>query len=206
MKFSIIIILIIIAVTFYLINLYTSYAENIYIKSALDNNTYVIRNSHNKTVEFLQNSADTLASINIKMETLINYLVKKYAQDPNNNYWVNKLRENYKPYMVSEAANDPRYTTYTIDKTDMRVCLRTRDSKEELYDLNLLMYVVLHESAHMGNYSPDGIPIIGHDLEFKNIFITLVKEAIQLGLYKYEDYAKNPKSYCGLILSSQIIG
>jgi hypothetical protein len=204
MKFSIIFILI--AIIFYLINLYTSYSENTYIKSTVDNNTYIIRNSHNKSVEFLQNSANTLASINIKMETLINYLVKKYAQDTNNNYWVNKLRENYKPYMVSEAANDPRYTTYTIDKTDMRVCLRTRDSKEDLYDLNLLMYVVLHESAHMGNYSPDGIPIIGHGIEFKNIFIILVKEAIQLGLYKYEDYSKNPKSYCGLVLSSQIIG
>jgi hypothetical protein len=204
MKFSIIFILI--AIIFYLINLYTSYSENTYIKSTVDNNTYIIRNSHNKSVEFLQNSANTLASINIKMETLINYLVKKYAQDTNNNYWVNKLRENYKPYMVSEAANDPRYTTYTIDKTDMRVCLRTRDSKEDLYDLNLLMYVVLHESAHMGNYSPDVIPIIGHGIEFKNIFIILVKEAIQLGLYKYEDYSKNPKSYCGLVLSSQIIG
>ena len=68
------------------------------------------------------------------------------------------------------------------------------------------MYVVLHESSHMGNYSPDGTPIIGHGDEFKRIFVILVKEAIELGLYKYEDYAKNPKSYCGITLVSQIIG
>ena len=122
MKFSIIFILILIAVTFYLINLYTSYSENTYIKSTLDNNTYIIRNSHNKSAEFLENSANTLALINIKMDILINYLVKKYEKDPGNNYWINKLRKNYKPYMISEAAVNKLYTTYTIDKTDMRVC------------------------------------------------------------------------------------
>lgn len=205
MRYSILLVLIIIFIIFYLINLYINYGDVSYVKSTIDNNTYIIRNSYKKDLEFLTNSANTLASINIRMENLIESLNTKYINDINNYYWVKKLKDNYKPYMISEAANDNRYTTYTIDKTDMRICLRTRDALEELYDLNLLMYVVLHEASHMANYSSDGIAIIGHGQEFKSIFSILVNQAILLGLYKYENYSKNPKSYCGLILSSSIV-
>jgi hypothetical protein len=107
--------------------------------------------------------------------------------------------------MISEAAIDPRYTTYTVDKQNMHICLRTRNSEEKIYDMNTLMYVVLHESAHLANYSPDGSAIIGHGVEFKMVFRFLVEQSIKLGLYNYVDYANIPQPYCGIVINSNIL-
>jgi predicted SprT family Zn-dependent metalloprotease len=87
----------------------------------------------------------------------------------------------------------------------MRICLRTRDAHEKIYDIDLLMYVVLHELAHVCNYTRYGIPIQGHGNEFKNIFKFLVEEAVSAGLYVYTDYSKSPVNYCNMILSSSIL-
>ena len=107
--------------------------------------------------------------------------------------------------ILSEAAIDERYTTYTVDKQDMHVCLRTRDKMENIYDINLLMYVILHELAHLCNYDDLGNPIQGHGSEFKKIFKTLVKESIKLGIYNYQNYNESPVEYCGIIINSHIL-
>ena len=165
----------------------------------------MIRRGHNKSPEFLRNSANTLAKVNMKVEKLIDHLEKKYSSDTSKNYFIAKLKRNYNPYMISEAEVDPRYTTYTVDKQDMHICLRTRDKAENIYDINTLMYVVLHELSHLCNYTPDGYPIQGHGDEFKRIFKFLVQESIQIGIYNYTDYSKFPVNYCGIILSTQIL-
>ena len=182
-----------------------NYQEIEYIKSDLDDKVYMIRRGHTKTKEFLLNSANTLADINARVEKLIMYLQNTYSNDPNKNYFIKKLRENYNTYMISEAAVDRNFTTFTVDKQDMHICLRTRDKYENIYDINLLMYVVLHELAHLCNYDKNGIPIIGHGFEFKFIFKFLIEESIKIGIYKYTDYARNPQEYCGMTLSSSII-
>jgi len=168
-------------------------------------NIYMIRRGYNHTSSFFMESANTLAIINQRMEKLINYLDKNYNNDSSKNYFIKKLKESFNPYMISEAALDKRYTTYTVDKQNMHICLRTRDEKENVYDMNTLMYVVLHEAAHLANYSPDGYPIIGHGNEFRMIFKFLVEQAIKIGIYTYVDYKNVPQSYCGILIESQII-
>ena len=197
------IILTILFVVIYLF--YCHYSEIEYVKSAIDNNIYAIRRGKGKTKEFLLESANTLAQINLNIEKLITFLQNKYSNDSSKSYFIQKLRDNYNPYMISEAAVDPRYTTYTVDKHDMHICLRTRDKFEKIYDINILMYVVLHECAHLANYSQNGIAIIGHGPEFIEIFKFLVNNAILLNIYKYVDYSSIPQEYCGLIVSSQVI-
>lgn len=187
----------------FIIYMVYNYSEIDYVVSDIDNRTYMIRRG-NKNAAFLKESADTLATINGRIETLIKFLSKKYNNDESKNYFINHLKKNYNPYMISEAYVDPRYTTYTVDKHDMHICLRTRDKNEKVYDINTLMYVCLHELAHMGNYSSDGYAIIGHGTEFKMVFKFLVEESIKLGLYKYVDYSSIPQEYCGVIVSTQI--
>ena len=184
----------------------SNYQEIQYIKSDLDNKVYMIRRGHTKSKEFLLKSANTLADINIRVEKLIIYLQNTYSDDPNKNYFIKKLRDNYHTYMISEAASNPKFTTYTVDKQDMHICLRTRDKYENIYEIDLLMYVVLHELSHLCNYDKYGTPIIGHGFEFKFIFKFLVEEAIKIGIYKYTDYTRNPKEYCGINLQSSILG
>jgi len=181
-----------------------NYNENTYVESDIDKNKYLIRTGNKNTV-YLKESANTLAEINKRITILINHLEKKYNNDSSKNYFIKKLRENYNHTILSEAAIDNRYTTYTIDKEDMHICLRTRDKFEKLYDINILMYVILHELAHLCNYNVNGYPIQGHGEEFKYIFKLLVSEAILIGIYEYQDYTKSPQEYCGIIISTTIL-
>jgi hypothetical protein len=143
--------------------------------------------------------------INQNISILIVHLDKVYNNDDSKNYFIKKLKQDYNPYIISEAAVDSRYTTYTIDKKDMHICLRTRDKQENIYDINILMYVVLHELSHLCNYDKYGVPIQGHGTEFKNIFRFLVEESMKLGIYNHIDYATQPKEYCGIIISTSIL-
>ena len=194
-----------ILVLYFTINMVTTYSETLYIKSDIDDKKYIIRRGHTKSDVYLKESANTLAEINTRVTKLITHLSTKYEKDPSRNYFIKKLGENYNSYILSEAAIDERYTTYTVDKQDMHVCLRTRDQSENIYDINLLMYVILHELAHLCNYDNMGNPIQGHGLEFKNIFKLLVIEAIRLNLYEYIDYSDTPHEYCGIMISTTIL-
>jgi hypothetical protein len=196
----------IVVILFVILIVYIIYnwSEITYVKSTLDNKVYMIHRGHNHSKEWLEESANTLAKININMEILINYLDTTYHNDINKNYFIKKLKQNYNPYMISEAAVDPRYTTYTIDKSNIHICLRTRDAQEKIYDINTLMYVVLHELAHLSNYTQNGTPIIGHGDEFRMIFAFYVETSIKLGIYKYVDYTNIPQEYCGIKIMSTI--
>lgn len=194
-------IIVIVALWYY----FNTYQEESYVKSDIDNRVYLIRRGRNKSEAFLKESANVLAIINQRIERLIEHLDKNFSNDDTKAFFIKKLKENYNPYMISEAAVDPRYTTFTVDKKDINICLRTRNHYEKIYDINLLMYVVIHELAHLCNYSRDGTPIIGHGREFKEIFAFLVSESIKLKLYDYEDYSKSPKEYCNIVINSSII-
>jgi len=171
------------------------------VKSNIDNRKYLIRNG-NKSKQYLQESADTLAIINARIEKLIKHLKNKYTE---NQICISKLIENYDYSLLSEAAIDERYTTFTIDKQDIHICLRTRDGYDKLYDINILMYVVLHELAHLCNYDKNEYPITGHGSEFKYIFRLLVTESIQIGIYNHINFRNEPKEYCGIVINSSII-
>ena len=190
---------------FIIYNVFYLYSENIYVISDIDGKSYLIRRGNNKSSKFLKDSANTLAVINANIIKLINYLDETYSNDDSKNYFIKKLKQEYTPYIISEAAVDSRYTTYTIDKKDMRICLRTRDKEENIYDINTLMYVVLHELSHLCNYDKYGNAIEGHGIEFKNIFKFLVEESMKLDIYNYTDYSLKPMEYCGIIISTSII-
>lgn len=186
--------LILVIILILLIFLHYWYTETKWVKSDIDNNLYLVK-SYNLSPEKLKENANTLAEINRRILSLIENCKLKYP----------KLKELYKPTNLYEAAIDSRYTTFTIDKTHIHVCLRTRNDKKELYDLDRLMYVVIHELAHMANWDKNGNPIIGHGKEFINIFRDLVKESMKLGIYKYRDYSESPVEYCGIMINSNVI-
>jgi len=71
---------------------------------------------------------------------------------------------------VSEARE-----SYTINKRDMHLCIR--DEVGEYFNRNMLLYVALHELAHVKCKS------IGHTAEFHSIFRDLLKKAEEQGVY-----------------------
>ena len=61
------------------------------------------------------------------------------------------------------------------------------------------MYVALHEMAHIA------CPEIGHGDLFKKIFRFLTLQAIEIGLYNFDNYDLNNVEYCGMMLTSTIL-
>lgn len=97
-------------------------------------------------------------------------------------------------------ANIPIYiddSAYTINKKTMYLCLTDPDGNT--YDMNTLMYVTLHELAHIITkkleYDPEG-KVLEHGPNFKANFYALIELATARGVY---DSAKPmPSSYCNV--------
>ena len=54
------------------------------------------------------------------------------------------------------------------------------------------MFVAIHELSHIATES------IGHTTEFWKNFKFLLKESVDIKIYKPEDYNKTPREYCGM--------
>ena len=154
-----------------------------YVVSKVDNRKYLVQNHHDK-----QQAADNLATIRKNLVLLVQELKSKNQ----NNVDVERMVNNFNPDNITEATKNNKYTSYSINKGEKIVfCLRSRDETNKLVDLNIMMFVALHELAHTMTKS------IGHTEEFWNNFRILLRNAQNLGIYKRVDYDKNPVDYCG---------
>jgi len=77
--------------------------------------------------------------------------------------------------------------SYTINKTRIYMCLK--DENGNYYDDNSLIFVLLHELAHVICKS------IGHTNEFQKIFNDLLVEGAKAGIY--DPTIPMIKKYCG---------
>ena len=68
--------------------------------------------------------------------------------------------------------------SYTVNKKHMHLCLH--NEKGDYFNKNMLIYVALHELAHVKCKS------IGHTEEFHAIFDKLLDKATKLGVYNPE--------------------
>lgn len=78
-------------------------------------------------------------------------------------------------------------SAYTENKEVITLCLNNPDTKQA-YDINVLMYVALHELAHVISKSQ------GHGEEFKNNFALLLRKGAEIGIYNPKQPI--PASYC----------
>lgn len=110
------------------------------------------------------------------------------------------LLDNYNPDVFYEnRPNGGAETSYTINKgAAMYICLRDARDPTKLVDRDLLKFVLLHEMAHIANYSG-----WGHDEQFWTVFKWLLHEAQSAGVYTPVDYARTPQDYCGLLVYYQ---
>jgi hypothetical protein len=75
-------------------------------------------------------------------------------------------------------------------------CLRARDQTQKLEDINMLMFVAIHELAHICTTS------VGHTDEFWTNMRFLFEEAINIGVYSKQDFKSHPVKYCGMDVTS----
>ncbi len=171
-------------------------------------NKLVLQESGNSGEKFLvfndkrkKESANLLNLMIKNMYRLKNHLVKNKDKFPRFEQSIELLDKNFTKSRTRIYENPPtsEYTSYSVNKgEELAFCLRSKKNGE-FHELNLLMYVALHELAHVGCNE------IGHTQWFKEIFEFYTKEAIKLGIYRYDDYDSNPVEYCGMMLSSSIL-
>ena len=158
-------------------------SDVVYVKSKIDNRKYLVRNLDDK-----QESADLLATIRRNLVRLTQELKKKN----NNNVDIDRMVNNFNPNNISESDKNNKYTSYSVNKGEKIVfCVRSRDERNKLVKLNIMMFVALHELAHTMTES------IGHTEEFWNNFRVLLRNARRMGIYKRVNYNETPVDYCG---------
>jgi hypothetical protein len=162
------------------------------VKSDVDHRQYLVQNKKDK-----KEAANLLASVRIKLVEFVDKLKVKHPKDER----VIRLAQTFQPDKISEGNEDSNYTTYTLNKGEKIVfCLRTRDQQDDLHELNLIVFVSVHELAHVCCLSQ------GHTEEFQEIFKFLIEEAVELGIYQPEDFRSNPVNYCGLDITDTPLG
>ena len=157
------------------------------IISDVDGKKYCVR-ERNK----LELAADRLATINQKMNKLVNYCYEKYPTREN----IKRLKAGYNPKKIMETLPTSEYTAYSQNKGEkLAFCLNKEKDGNNLIDPNTLMFVAIHELSHIATKS------IGHKDEFWENFKFLLTESSKIGVYKQVDYKKNPQPYCGMSIT-----
>jgi hypothetical protein len=144
-----------------------------------------------------QEAADLLARVRAKMARLYNIVKDKFPNKPQVKQWVHNFVPD--PSRFLEATPDSEHTSYSVNKGEkIHLCLRQREgTNEKLVDENIMVFVAIHEMAHMITDS------VGHEPEFWNNFGWLLKQAENLGVYQYQDFKAHPVRYCGTNITDQ---
>ena len=186
-------ILIVFIIVFYIVFIMN---DSSLVKFNVDGTYILVRDTPDKV-----KSAELLNELINRMYALKEYVVTDKNKYPDYIQYINQFNENFTPTRtkIYETSLSSNYTSYSINKgEELSFCLRSK-STGKLHDINLLMYVAVHELAHTA------CPETGHTPLFNNIFKFLLERAMEIKLYYYEDYASNPIEYCGMNLYTNIL-
>lgn len=189
-----------------------------YVKSNTSGKEYLVRNLPDK-----QSAADLLGEMNLKFDKIVNYLkgyetdlfpiwikfVKKTKPELEKDKLtpellkeftlfdtdIKRLIKNYDTDSISENTPNSTYTSYSENKGQKIVfCIRSKPG-DVLVDLNTMMFVGLHELAHLMTDS------IGHDKDFWDNFRILLRIGIGMNQYTCQEFNVESKDYCGTKIS-----
>ena len=158
------------------------------IISDLNGKKYCVRDRKNK-----EDAADLLAQVAERLKKLVKYLEIQYPNDAR----TVRLKQNFNPKVIIETLPTSEFKAYSENKGEKLAFCLNKDEKNnnKLIDLNTLMYVALHEVAHVCSVS------IGHTPEFWTNFKWLIINAKEINIYEPIDYKKQNKNYCGMTIS-----
>jgi len=177
------------------------------IKHEVGNNNYKVYDDFTNKYE----AAQILDKVSIDLLAIIKYIDKKYNINNIHNQY--NMTKNDKKYILDSIirvkknfiANNlqenlpsifDKDTSYTINKGEIfALCLRFVDNKDEFHDFNTIMFVAIHELSHLFSKT------YGHNTEFWTNFRFLLKQAVEIGLYKPINYKLHKKPYCSIMIT-----
>ena len=155
------------------------------IVSGVDGNRYCVRDRMK-----LEDAADMLAETTGNLKKIVTHCEKNHKDRPE----VQRMVKGFNPKKISETLPTSQYTAYSENKGEkIAFCLDTKKNSEgDMIDKNTLMFVAIHELAHVATKS------IGHTDEFWANFKFLIEIGKEINVYSPEDYKKKPREYCGM--------
>jgi len=158
------------------------------IVSTVDGDKYCVRERDN-----MLPAVDLLAKTSERMTTLVAYAKETDPEDERVKRLVSKFNAN----KIVETLPTSEYTAYSENKgRKIAFCLnKEKEDNNQLIDQNTLMFVAIHEMAHIMTVS------IGHTKEFWDNFKFLLEKADQCKVYHPVDYSKQQTEYCGMTIS-----
>jgi WLM domain len=147
----------------------------------------------------MQNLPDKETAVSLLSEIRANLLkLQEYykgtpalSQDPP----VERFLSRFNPDVFVENDMKSDDTSYSENKGQkIVVCLRDKTNAPTypLIDKNTIMFVILHEMAHLMTET------IGHTQEFWANFKRILHDSVQVGIYTPVNYAQKPTPYCGM--------
>jgi hypothetical protein len=161
-----------------------------------DGNFYDIQNLPDK---------ETAVQHMVEIRARLTKLYKYYQENPDLSADppVARFLARYRPDVFIENDITSGDTSYSENKGQkIVVCLRDKTKAPEypLIEINTIMFVMLHEMAHLMTET------IGHTPEFWTNFRRILHDAVKIGIYQKVSYATSPTPYCGMMITDSPIG
>jgi predicted metal-dependent hydrolase len=158
------------------------------IVSGVDGNKYCVRERSK-----LKEASNLLATVTKKCKDLVAYTDEHHGSKEN----VKRLVKGFDQTVIKETLPTSKFTAYSENKGEkLAFCLnKKKQNNENLIDEHTLMFVAIHELAHIMTLS------IGHKTEFWDNFKFLLENAKEAGIHQPVDYSEKPQEYCGMTIS-----
>ena len=172
---------------------YRIYAKSDYVNlkciiSTVDGHKYCVRDRLE-----LNKAADKLARTAQTLQLIVDTVSKKYPNRSN----CKRLKKLFNPGAIQETLPTSELTAYSENKGEkVAFCLNAaKNEGKGLIDDNTLLFVAIHELAHIATLS------VGHTEEFWDNFRFLLHHAESINVYVPIDYNRSPQKYCGMTIT-----
>jgi len=166
------------------------------VRAEFDGQVYMVQELPDKS-----KAVDLLIKLKTDLGKIAQKSLDRAKKEDNKDYTnyiqiiVNKLNSVF----IREVEKDSPYTSYSVNKGEELVfCLRNKQSNE-FYDYNKILYVAVHEIAHIG------CPEVGHTKLFFEINRYILETAQDNNMYEFVDYNNTPEEYCGIQIYTNVL-
>lgn len=180
--------LILVMVIVLLVYVQQSYGNTEIIKSTVDQKEYLVQKTDDR-----QAAADYIAKVASSLSQVVDHMYTKFPLSVD----VQRLQKNFDSKLISEGNIESGYTSFSINKQKIVLCIRQTD--KQFVDYNTMIYVSLHELCHLMTKELD------HPPQFWKNFKIILEEAILIGVYKKTDFNASPSAYCGITINNSIV-
>tara|TARA_B100000902_G_C27316437_1_gene921653 strand:- start:661 stop:1236 length:576 start_codon:yes stop_codon:yes gene_type:complete len=134
-------------------------------------------------------TADIIGKLELFIDKFVAYLDSKVPNDKR----VKRLKDRLYDVKIEESPMEEDVSSYTINKGELiSMCVRHKKKNKNFHDYQTLLFVLIHELAHVASISK------GHNREFMTNFKFLLEHAVESKMYYAQDYSNSPITYCGV--------